>query len=198
MINEYVVVNQLYEDMKKNDYLNKNTIYIDKEFNSDSCMLLTRQLIKLCEQELEKDESLRKHIVIIISSYGGVLDDFYTVKSFMEYYKEKGIIIETINYGKSMSAGAYLLMSGSKGYRKSTRYGSIMVHQIQCGQSYGSMKDMNINNKNIQKNWEVLKDIMRECTNLTEKELEDFTEKNIDFTYTPQEALEKGIIDKLI
>ena len=66
MINEYVVVNQLYEDMKKNDYLNKNTIYIDKEFNSDSCMLLTRQLIKLCEQELEKDESLRKHIVIII------------------------------------------------------------------------------------------------------------------------------------
>ena len=46
MINEYVVVNQLYEDMKKNDYLNKNTIYIDKEFNSDSCMLLTRQLIK--------------------------------------------------------------------------------------------------------------------------------------------------------
>ena len=73
-----------------------------------------------------------------------------------------------------------------------------MVHQIQCGQPYGSMQDMNINNKNIQKNWEVLKDIMRECTNLTEQELEDFTEKNIDFTYTPQEALEKGIIDKLI
>ena len=195
---QYIIQNRLLEEAKLNDYLYNNSIYLDCEIERDSQVLFSRQLRKLCEQELLKDEKDRKHIKIYISSYGGVLVDYFAMASLMLYYEEKGIIIETINMGYSCSAGAYLLMLGSKGYRYSTRYGEILVHQIQCGQPYGSQTDMKVRMNNIEENWNTLKEIMRERTNMSEEDIENLTKNNVDVTYNPKQALEKGIIDNII
>ena len=45
------------------------------------------------------------------------------------------------------------------------------------------------------KDWEILKSIMRKHTKLTEDDINNFTEKNIDVTYYPQECIEKSIVD---
>lgn len=194
----FIMINKAFEEAKLNDYLDDNIIYLYDEVDRSSQGWFVRQLKKLCERELEKEEQDRQHIKIYISSYGGVLVDYFCMASFMEYYKEKGLIIETYNYGVSCSAGAYLLMIGSKGYRYSTRYGEILVHQIQCGQPYGSQTDMKERMNNIEDNWEILKDIMRNNTKMSEEDIKNLTAKNVDVIYNPQQALEKGIIDKLI
>lgn len=195
---QYVIQNKLLEEAKLNDYLHNNTIYLDSEVDRDSQVWFCRQLRKLGNQELSKDEKDRKHIKIYISSYGGVLVDYFAMASLILYYEEKGLIIETYNMGYSCSAGAYLLMLGSKGYRYSTRYGEILVHQIQCGQPYGSQTDMKVRMNNIEENWNTLKDIMREHTKMSKEDIENLTKNNVDVTYNPKQALEKGIIDKLI
>lgn len=189
----------LWEQMKITDYTRYNTIYFDDEFGRESCTIFCRQLKKLAEQELKKEESKRQHIKIIISSYGGNVLDFYTCASLMEYYQEKGIIIETHCYGYAMSAGAKLLILGSKGHRYCTRYASILLHQIQTGQ-WGSMtmQEKLADVKQLERDWEILKNIIRKHTMLSEEEIEAFTKANLDVYYLPEEAVEKGIVDHII
>ncbi len=199
MEQQLMLPNPLMEQMKQNDYLNNNTIYFDTEFDRDSCMLFTRQLKKLCEQELQKRDEDRKHIKIIISSYGGNVYDYYTCASMIEYYKEKGIIIETHCYGYAMSAGAKLLIIGSKGYRYATRYSDILLHQIQLTR-YGhmTMQEQINDTKDLERTWKVLKGIIKSNTRLTDEEIENFTKLNVDVHYSAEEALEKGLIDHIL
>lgn len=191
--------NPLMEQMKMTDYTKYNTIYFDTEFDRDSCTVFCRQLKKLAEQELKKEEDKRQHIKIIISSYGGNVLDYYTCASLMEYYQEKGIIIETHCYGYAMSAGAKLLILGSKGHRYCTRYASILLHQIQTGQ-YGSMtmQEKIADVKQLERDWSVLKGIIKKHTKLSDEELENFTKANLDVYYSPEEAVSKGLVDKII
>ena len=195
---QIIYQNNLLLNAKLNDYLKDNTIYLDCEVDRESQVLFCRQLRRLCERELKKKKEDRKPIKIYISSYGGVLVDYFAMASMILHYEEKGIIIETINMGYSCSAGFYLLILGTKGHRYSTRYGELLVHQIQCGQPYGSQTDMKERMNNIEENWEVLKSIMREHTNMTEEDITNLTAKNVDVIYSPQKAIEKGIVDKLI
>lgn len=198
-LEELEVSNPLFEQMKLTDYTKHNTIYFDTEFDRDSCLLFCRQLKKLCQQELRKEEKDRKHVKVIITSYGGSVYDYFSCASLMEYYKEKGIIIETYCYGYCMSAGAKLLILGSKGYRYATRYASILLHQIQTT-NFGkqTLQERIQDSQQLQKDWKLLKSIIKNNTNLTEEEIEDFTRLNLDVFYTSEEALEKGIIDNII
>ena len=184
--------------MKENDYLYNNTIYLDTEIDRGSQVKFIRQLTKLSEQELEKDENDRKPIKIKISSYGGSVLSVFAMISYMEYYKEKGIVIETYNDGFSMSGGSKILMCGTKGKRYSTRYGNVLIHQTQLGGMSGTQTEIKSELENIERNWDTIKEIFRKNTNLTEEDIEGFTKYNLDVTYTPQECLEKGIIDNII
>lgn len=199
MEQQLTLQNSLLEEMKITDYTRYNTIYFDDEFDRKSCTFFCRQLKKLAEQELKKEESKRQHIKIIISSYGGNVLDFYTCASLMEYYQEKGIIIETHCYGYAMSAGAKLLILGSKGHRYCTRYANILLHQIQTGQ-WGSMtmQEKLADVKQLERDWNTLKNIIKKHTKLTEEEIEGFTKNNLDVYYSPEEALNKGLVDIII
>lgn len=199
MLEQMIMQNPLWEEMKENAYKKENTIYMCDEFDRDSCNVLVRQITKLCEKELAKAEEKREHVKIMISSYGGHVYDFFRVASVMEYYKKRGIIIETIADGYSCSAGAKMLIMGSKGYRKCTKYCHILLHQIQTGQ-YGAMtlQEKIMDAKETEKLWATLKGIIKENTNLSDEEIEDFTRLNMDVSYSPKEALEKGLIDEII
>ena len=48
------------------------------------------------------------------------------------------------------------------------------------------------------KSGETIGDIFRKYTKLTDQDIENFTEKNINFTYRPKECLEKGLVDKIL
>jgi ATP-dependent protease ClpP protease subunit len=118
--------------------------------------------------------------------------------SEMEYWQELGIIIETYCDGYTASGGSKILIAGSKGHRYITRYGTVLIHQSGgVGGSY-TLQEKVIELKESLKDWEVLKTIFRKHTKLTEEDLTNFTEKNVDFTYHPLEAIEKGLVDKII
>ena len=191
--------NTLLDEMKLNDYLYKNTIYLDTEINRDSQVLFCRQLEKLAKQELEKPEEERGHIKIRISSFGGWVVSVFAMISYMEHWQEQGVVIETYCDGYCASGGSKILMAGTKGYRYMTRYGTVLVHQSNSFKYGNSTLQEDI--KEVEeslKDWETMKDIIKKHTKFTEEDIANFTEKNIDFVYRPQECIEKGIIDKII
>jgi ATP-dependent Clp protease protease subunit len=194
-----VYQDQVLNEMILNDYKYENTIYLNTEVDRDSQVKFTRQLRKLAEQELVKPKSEQKPIKVRISSFGGWVISLFAITSYMEYYKEKGVIIETYCDGFCCSAGAKILMCGSKGHRYSTRRAMILIHQTQFGGS-GHMTLQEKRQQNIydERDWKVMCDLFRENTDLTEEDIKNFTERNLDVEYSPIEALKKGIIDDLI
>lgn len=190
--------NQLLTEMKKNDYLYNNTIYLDTEIDRESQVLFCRQLRRLSEKELLKPESERKHIKIRISSFGGWVCSVFAMISDMEMWQEKGIIIETYCDGYTASGGSKILMAGSKGYRYMTRYGTVLIHQSNGSRANLTLQESVKDVEESLKDWETLKQIFKKHSKLTDEDIFNFTDKNIDFTYRPEECLEKGIVDVIL
>ena len=191
-------LNRVLEEMKINDYLKNNIIYLDCEIDRESQVRFCRELRKLAEQELAKPKSEQKPVTIRISSFGGWVCAVFAMVSYMEYWQEKGLVIVTIADGYTASGGSKVLMAGSKGHRYITRYGTVLFHQS-GGYSNAYTLQEKINElKYSIRDWEMLKGMIKKHTKLTEQELIDYTEKNVDFTYYPEECVEKSIVDQII
>lgn len=190
--------NPLLMEMKKNDFLHNNTIYLDCEIDRESQVMFCRQLRKLAEKELVKPEKERQPIKIRISSFGGWVCSVFAMISDMEMWQEKGIIIETYCDGYTASGGSKVLMAGSKGHRYMTRYGTVLIHQSNGGRGYSTLQESIKDVEESLKDWETLKNIFRKHSKLTEEDMLNFTEKNIDFVYRPDECIEKGIVDIIL
>ena len=189
----------MLDEMKLNDYLNQNTIYLDVEIDRESQVVFCRQLRKLAEQELVKPKSEQNSIKVKISSFGGWVCSVFAMISYMEYWQEQGIIIETYCDGYAASGGSKILMAGTKGYRYMTRYGTVLIHQSNSyKQGYSTLQEDIKNVEDSLRDWETLKDIFRKHSKLTEKDMNDFLDKNIDFIYRPIECIKKGIVDHII
>lgn len=195
---QYIIPNKLLDEAKLNDYLHENTIYLDDEVSRDSQIWFCRQLRRLGNKELSKPIKERKPIKIRISSFGGWVVSFKAMVSEMLYWQDKGLIIETYCDGFAMSAGAYLLMCGTKGHRYSTRYATILIHQTQLGSGQSTLQESRNNLKDNEKDWNELKEIMKEHTTMTNKEIDALTKYNLDVSLSSKEALEKGIIDIIL
>lgn len=196
---EFIVPqNRILEEMKINDYLKNNTIYLDCEIDRESQVRFCRELRKLAEQELEKPELERQNIKIRISSFGGWVVSTFAMVSYMEYWQEKGIIIETYADGYTASGGSKILIAGSKGHRYITRYGTVLIHQSGGYSNAYTLQEKVNELKYSLKDWELLKKMFKKHTKLTDDEIENFTEKNVDFIYYPEECIEKSIVDHII
>lgn len=190
--------NRILEEMKINDYLKNNTIYLDCEIDRESQVRFCRELRRLAEQELAKPKAEQKPINVRISSFGGWVVSVFAMVSYMEYWQEKGVIIATYGDGYTASGGSKILMAGSKGYRYITRYGTVLIHQS-GGYSNAYTLQEKINElKYTLKDWELIKQMFKKHTELTDEEIENFTEKNVDFVYYPEECVEKSIVDHII
>ena len=198
MNNMMFMENPLLMEMKKNDFLHNNTIYLDCEIDRESQVMFCRQLRKLAERELVKPEKERQPIKIRISSFGGWVCSVFAMISDMEMWQEKGIIIETYCDGYTASGGSKVLMAGSKGHRYMTRYGTVLIHQSNGGRGYSTLQESIKDVEESLKDWETLKNIFRKHSKLTEEDMLNFTEKNIDFVYRPEECIEKGIVDIIL
>lgn len=191
--------NSLLDKMKNNDYLQNNTIYLDVEIDRDSQVLFCRQLRKLEERELAKPTNDRKPIIVRISSFGGWVCAVFAMISEMERIQENGIEIHTYCDGYTASGGSKILMAGTKGHRYISRYGTVLIHQSNSYKMGRSTLAEDIREvEESLKDWETLKCIFRKHTKLTEDDIENYTKTNLDYTYRPNECLEKGIVDHIL
>ena len=196
---QFIPVNRVLEEMMRNDYLNNNTIYLCTEIDRESQIMFCRQLRRLANQELSKPIEQRKSIKVRISSFGGWVCSVFAMISDMEMWQEKGIIIETYCDGYTASGGSKILMAGTKGHRFITRYGTVLIHQSNSYKQGQSTLQEDI--KDVEeslKDWNTICDIFRKHTKLTDEDINNFLEKNINFTYRPDECIKKGIVDQIL
>lgn len=131
-------------------------------------------------------------ILSIIDSYGGVVDTFWSMFDTINLCRCR---VHTLVRGKAMSAGALLLISGSKGCRYSTPNATIMFHKIRGGM-YGDFDTIDNEHQQFQKYQKKIEDLIVSRTKFKKNDVQSLFTK--DFYLNPEEALKWGVIDKII
>ncbi len=148
--------------------------------------LIVAQLLFLESQDPDKD------IYLYINSPGGVVTAGLAIYDTMQYIKPD---VVTICMGQAASMAAVLLAGGAKGKRYSLPHSRIMIHQP-LGGVQGQATDIIIHAEEIMRIKKLLIDIMAKHTGQPPEKLEQDMER--DKFMSPEEALEYGIIDKII
>lgn len=166
--------------------LNDRIIMLSEEVNDTTASLVVAQLLYLESQDPDKD------IAFYINSPGGAVTSGLAIYDTMQYIK---CDVSTICFGMAASMGAFLLAAGTKGKRLALPNSEIMIHQPSGG-SRGQASDIQIQAEQILKIKAKLNKILSEITGKTVKVIERDTER--DYFMTAEEAVEYGIIDRVI
>ncbi len=148
--------------------------------------LVVAQLLFLESQDPDKD------IYLYINSPGGVVTAGLAIYDTMQYIKPD---VVTICMGQAASMAAVLLAGGAKGKRYALPHSRIMIHQP-LGGVQGQATDIVIHAEEIMRIKKMLIEIMSKHTGQPYEKLEQDMER--DKFLSPEEALEYGIIDKII
>ncbi len=166
--------------------LNDRIIMLTEEVNNQTASLVVAQLLYLEGQDPTKDISL------YINSPGGSVTDGMSIYDTMNYIK---CDVSTICMGMAASMGAFLLSAGAKGKRYALPNSDIMIHQPSGG-AQGQATDMLIHTQHIIDTKKKLNEILAANTGQPYDVIAKDTER--DNFMTSQEALEYGLIDKVI
>ena len=166
--------------------LNDRIVFLGEEVNATTASLVVAQLLYLEAQDPDKE------IQLYINSPGGSVTDGMAIYDTMQYIK---CDVSTICVGMAASMGAFLLSSGAKGKRLALPNAEIMIHQPSAG-TQGQITDMAIHLRRL----EIIKKRMNQIlSDNTGKPIEVVTSDcERDNFMTAQEAMEYGLIDKVI
>ena len=166
--------------------LKERIIFLGEEVNDTSASIVVAQLLFLEAEDPEKD------IQIYINSPGGSVTAGMAIYDTMQYVK---CDVSAICIGMAASMGAFLLAGGTKGKRMALPNAEIMIHQPSGG-SQGQATEIEIAAKHILRTKEKLNKILAANTGRDYEVIAADTER--DNWKTAQEALEYGLIDKVI
>ena len=165
--------------------LKDRIIIINGEINDQNANNIVAQLLYL-------DSINNNEINIYINSPGGSITAGMAIYDTMNFIKSD---VSTTCIGIAASMAAFLLSSGKKGKRYILPNSEVMIHQP-LGGAQGQATEIKIAAERILKLKEKLNKILSKNTNKNIKEIEKDTER--DYFMTSKEALEYGIIDKII
>ena len=189
MLIPYVIDQNKYGERSYDIYsrlLEDRIIFLTGEINAEVANTIIAELLFLEGKDSEKDISL------YINSPGGAVDAGLAILDTIEYIK---CDVSTICVGISASMSAILLSSGKKGKRYALKNSRIMIHQP-LGGAQGQASDIKIQAEEILKIKDKLNHILCEKTGKDLSKIENDT--NRDFYLSATEALEYGLIDKIL
>jgi ATP-dependent Clp protease protease subunit len=138
------------------------------------------------------NEDKKSDIKLYINSPGGSVSAGLAIYDTMQYVKAD---VSTICIGMAASMGAVILAGGAKGKRLTLPNSEIMIHQVMGG-AEGQATDIKIRAEHILKVKSKLDKILTKHTNRTLAQIEKDTDR--DYYMSPEEAIEYGVIDKVI
>lgn len=165
--------------------LKDRIIFIGTPIDDQVANLVVAQMLFLEAEDPDKD------IFVYINSPGGSVSAMMAMYDTMQFIKPD---IATTCMGLAASAGAFLLMAGTKGKRAALPNGRIMIHQP-LGGSQGQVSDMVIMTEEALKTKKVIHQLLVKHTGQPLERIEADTDRN--FFMSPAEAVVYGLIDKV-
>lgn len=166
--------------------LKDRIIFLGTAIDDSVANLVVAQLLFLESEDPEKD------VYLYINSPGGVVSAGLAIYDTMQYIK---CPVSTICTGQAASMGAVLLAAGTKAKRIALPHSRVMIHQP-LGGTQGQASDIEIQAREILKTRSILNSILASHTKQPLDRIQADTER--DFYMSAQEAVQYGIVDKVI
>ena len=166
--------------------LNDRIIFLGTPIDDQIANLIVAQLLHLESEDPEKD------ISIYINSPGGSIYAGMAIYDTMQFIKPE---VQTICCGVAMSMGSLLLTAGAKGKRLSLPNSRILIHQPSAGFE-GQSTDIEIHMNEILKTRERVDELYAQHTGQSIEEVHQAMER--DRFFTPEQAVEYGLIDRVV
>lgn len=166
--------------------LRERIIFLGTGIDDMVANLIVAQLLLLDSENPEKD------IMLYINSPGGSVTAGFAIYDTMQHIRAD---VSTICLGQAASMGAFLLAAGTKGKRMALPHSRVLIHQP-LGGAQGQATDIEIQAAEIIRIKKSLNEILSTNTGQSLKKIEKDTDR--DYIMTPVEALEYGMIDKVI
>jgi len=166
--------------------LKDNIIFIGSEITDELANTVIAQMLYLEAENPEKEISL------YINSPGGSITAGIAIYDTMQFIKSD---VVTICVGQAASMAAVLLAAGRRGKRYSLPNSRIILHQP-FGGFQGPASDIAIQAREMLRIREKINEILAFHTQQPKEKIQADIER--DFIMTPEEALEYGLIDRII
>lgn len=166
--------------------LRERIIFLGTQVDDMVANLIVAQLLLLDSENPEKD------IMLYINSPGGSVTAGLAIYDTMQHIRAD---VCTICLGQAASMGAVLLSSGAKGKRMALPHSRVLIHQP-LGGAQGQATDIEIQAAEILRIKKNLNNILATNSGQALAKIEKDTDR--DYIMTPEEALEYGLIDKVI
>ncbi len=166
--------------------LRERIIFLGTPVDDMVANLIVAQMLLLDSENPEKD------IMLYINSPGGSVTAGFAIYDTMQHIRAD---VSTICLGQAASMGAFLLSSGAKGKRLALPHSRVLIHQP-LGGAQGQATDIEIQANEILRIKKSLNSILASNTGQPLKKIEKDTDR--DYIMTAQEAVEYGMIDKVI
>ncbi|MEN3396738.1 ATP-dependent Clp protease proteolytic subunit [Brucella melitensis] len=166
--------------------LKERIIFVNGPVEDGMSMLVCAQLLFL------EAENPKKEINMYINSPGGVVTSGMAIYDTMQFIRPP---VSTLCMGQAASMGSLLLTAGATGHRYALLNARIMVHQPSGG-FQGQASDIERHAQDIIKMKRRLNEIYGKHTGRDYDTIERTLDR--DHFMTAQEALEFGLIDKVV
>lgn len=161
-------------------------IFLGTQIDDYTANVIQAQLLYLDSADPGKDVS------IYINSPGGSVYAGLGIYDTMQYIQSD---VTTICTGMAASMAAILLVAGEKGKRYALKHSRVMIHQPMGG-IQGQASDIEITAREIQKLKEELYNIISNHSGQPYDKV--YADSDRDYWMTSQEALDYGMIDKVL
>ena len=160
-------------------------IFLGVPINDDVANIIQAQLLYL-------DSIDNSDISMYVNTPGGQVSSGLCIYDTMQYINSD---VSTICTGIAASMGSIILCGGQEGKRYALPHSKVLIHQP-LGGANGQASDILIAAKEIEKTREILIDII--AKNSKQDKDKVFADADRDYWMTADEALEYGMIDKIL
>jgi ATP-dependent Clp protease protease subunit len=165
--------------------LKDRIIFIGTPIDDNVANLVVAQMLFLEAEDPDKD------IFVYINSPGGSVSAMLAMYDTMQFIKPD---VATTCMGLAASAGAFLLMAGTRGKRAALPNARIMIHQP-LGGAQGQVSDMVIMTEEAKRTKGKINELLVQHTGQPLDRIEKDTDRN--YFMSPEEARDYGLIDKI-
>jgi ATP-dependent Clp protease protease subunit len=167
--------------------LKDRIIFLGTPVDDQVANVIMAQLLHLESEDPEQD------INVYINSPGGSGSAMLAMYDTMRFVK---CDVATTALGMAASAGAFLLAAGTKGKRSALPNTRILLHQPSIQGLGGQASDVEIHAREIMNQKRRVNEILADRTGQPFEKVERDTDR--DFIMSPEEAVEYGVIDRVI
>lgn len=157
------------------------------DVNEHTISMIIAQLLQLANVS-------KKPIHLVVSTYGGSVDEMFSLYDTIKFLP---CPVHTIALGKVMSAGVLLLASGEKGKRLIGKSARIMMHPVSGG-AYGNIFEVLNETKEHTRLQSLMVETLAKETKMSKADIEKIMKAGHDYYITAEEAINLGIVDKIV